>query len=88
MTSINENPDKYGRIGGTLMCGGTIIGFAKKNIGIDNYEKILELASKGNSENVDLALNDIMGGMMNVKIVLFHLWGKFPNMHKLEEKIF
>jgi len=70
------------------MGGGTLIGFAKKSIGIDNYEEILELASKGNSENVDLTLYDIMGRMMNAKIVLFHLWGKFPNMPKVEEKIF
>ena len=56
------SPDKYERVGGTLMGGGTLIGFSKKSIGIDDFEEILELANKGISENVDLTLNDIMGG--------------------------
>ena len=54
--------DKYQRVGGTLMGGGSFIGLAKRTIGIDNYEEIIELASKGNYENVDLTLKDIMKG--------------------------
>ena len=72
------SPDKYERVGGTLMGGGTLIGFSKLIIGIDNYDEILELASKGNAENVDLTLNDIMeGGADNENSVIFSL-GKIP----------
>ena len=72
------SPDKYERVGGTLMGGGTLIGFSKLIIGIDNYDEILELASKGNAENVDLTLNDIMeGGADNENSVIFSL-GKVP----------
>jgi type II pantothenate kinase len=72
------SPDKYERVGGTLMGGGTLIGFSKLIIGIDNYDEILELASKGNAENVDLTLNDIMGGGAdNENSVIFSL-GKVP----------
>ena len=72
------SPDKYERVGGTIMGGGTLIGFSKLIIGIDNYDEILELASKGNSENVDLTLNDIMrGGGDNENSVIFSL-GKIP----------
>jgi type II pantothenate kinase len=72
------SPDKYERVGGTLMGGGTLIGFAKKSIGIDNYEEILELASKGNSENVDLTLNDIMGGNDESENSVVSSLGKVP----------
>ena len=50
--------DKYERVGGTLMGGGTLIGLSKLIFGIADYDKILELASKGNNENVDLTMKD------------------------------
>ena len=72
------SPYKYERIGDTLMGGGKLIGFSKLIIGINNYDKILDLASKGNSENVDLTLNDIMvGGVENENSVISSL-GKVP----------
>ena len=72
------SPYKYERVGGTLMGGGTLIGFAKKSIGIDNYEEILNLASKGNSENVDLTLNDIMAGGDDSENSVVSSLGKVP----------
>ena len=52
--------EKYERVGGTLMGGGTLVGLSKLMIGIDDYDKILELASKGNCENVDLTKKDLL----------------------------
>ena len=72
------SPFKYERVGGTLMGGGTLIGFSKLIIGIDNYDQILELASKGNSENVDLNLNDIMGGVGDNENSVISSLGKVP----------
>jgi len=54
-----ESPKKFERVGGTLMGGGTLIGMAKLTIGMDDYNEILELASKGNCENVDITMNDM-----------------------------
>lgn len=56
------SPTKFERVGGTLMGGGTLIGLSKLIIGVDSYNEILELASKGNYENVDLTVKDIYGG--------------------------
>lgn len=52
--------EKYERVGGTLMGGGTLIGLSKLIIGVDDYDKIIELSSKGNNENVDLTKKDIL----------------------------
>ena len=54
------SPEKYERVGGTLMGGGSLIGLSKLIIGIDNYEKILELAEKGNNENIDITKKDFL----------------------------
>ena len=57
--------DKYERVGGTLMGGGTLIGLSKLIFGIDDYDKIIELASKGNNENVDLTMKDFPNNKEN-----------------------
>jgi type II pantothenate kinase len=72
------SPFKYERVGGTLMGGGTLIGVSKLILGIDNYDEILELANKGNSENVDLTLNDIMGGGGDNENSVISSLGKVP----------
>ena len=43
------------------MGGGTLMGFSKLILGVDNYDEILELANKGNNDNVDLTMKDLMG---------------------------
>ena len=55
-----STPNKYERIGGTLMGGGTLVGLSKLIFGIDDFDEILNLASKGNHENVDLMKKDIL----------------------------
>ena len=72
------SPFKYERVGGTLIGGGTFIGVSKLIFGIDNYDEILELANKGNSENVDLTLNDIMGGGGDNENSVISSLGKIP----------
>ena len=42
------------------MGGGTLIGLSKLIIGIDDYDKIIELSIKGNNENADLTKKDIL----------------------------
>lgn len=52
-----SSTEKYERVGGTLMGGGTLIGLSKLMIGIDDFDEILELASKGRNENIDITEN-------------------------------
>jgi type II pantothenate kinase len=49
-----SSKDKFERVGGTLMGGGTLIGLSKLIIGKDDFNEILEFAKKGNNENVDI----------------------------------
>ena len=70
--------DKYERIGGTLLGGGSFIGLAKKMIEMDNYDEIIELASKGNYENVDLTLKDIMKEDSKSENSVVSSFGKIP----------
>jgi type II pantothenate kinase len=46
-------------LGGTGVGGGTITGLAKELLKISDFETILEYASKGNINNVDLNVGDI-----------------------------
>jgi len=49
-------------LGGTGVGGGTLLGLGKLLLGRSSIESLLELASKGNSENLDLKVGDIVGG--------------------------
>ena len=48
-------------LGGTGVGGGTLLGLAKKMIGIDNIDHLEELAEKGDLSMVDLRIKDISG---------------------------
>ena len=70
--------DKYERIGGTLLGGGSFIGLAKTMIHLDNYDEIIELATKGNYENVDLTLKDLMKEEDKIENCVISSFGKIP----------
>jgi type II pantothenate kinase len=53
--------DQIQRVGGTLMGGGTLIGLSKLLINQDNYNDIMNLAKKGDNNNLDLLVKDIYG---------------------------
>jgi type II pantothenate kinase len=56
---IEANRDKIVHYGGSGVGGGTIVGLAKKMLGIENMNTIVDLASLGNLGNVDLLIEDI-----------------------------
>lgn len=59
-TSIIEaNRDKISHLGGTGVGGGTIIGLSKELINSTTFDHILNLAQKGNLQQVDLLIEDI-----------------------------
>ena len=57
--SVFANGDKLTYIGGTGVGGGTIIGLAKKRLGVGDINSLYELASSGNINNIDLLIGDI-----------------------------
>ena len=60
-TSI-VHAQKNGKIeymGGTGVGGGTVLGLAKKLLGISDITSLIEVASEGNLENIDLTIADI-----------------------------
>lgn len=46
-------------MGGTGVGGGTVIGLSKKLLGISDINNLIDVASEGNLENVDLTIADI-----------------------------
>lgn len=46
-------------LGGTGVGGGTLLGLAKKMIGIDNIDHLEQLAAEGDLSNVDLRIRDM-----------------------------
>ncbi|XP_020776957.1 pantothenate kinase 1a isoform X1 [Boleophthalmus pectinirostris] len=54
--------DNYKRITGTSLGGGTFLGLCCLLTGCETFEEALEMASKGDSTNVDKLVKDIYGG--------------------------
>ncbi|KAK7080541.1 Pantothenate kinase 4 [Halocaridina rubra] len=57
-----ESDDKYERIGGTSMGGGTFWGLGSLLTEARGFDELLQLASEGDHRNVDLLVKDIYGG--------------------------
>jgi len=56
---IEVNGDIITHLGGTGVGGGTIIGLAKELLKTSDFDTIVQYASKGNLNNVDLNIGDI-----------------------------
>ncbi|XP_077437422.1 pantothenate kinase 1a isoform X1 [Vanacampus margaritifer] len=54
--------DDYKRVTGTSLGGGTFLGLCCLLTGCETFEEALEMASKGDSTNVDKLVKDIYGG--------------------------
>ncbi|XP_076834380.1 pantothenate kinase 1a isoform X2 [Brachyhypopomus gauderio] len=54
--------DDYKRVTGTSLGGGTFLGLCCLLTGCETFEQALEMASKGDSTNVDKLVRDIYGG--------------------------
>ncbi|XP_068218382.1 4'-phosphopantetheine phosphatase [Palaemon carinicauda] len=57
-----EADNKYERIGGTSMGGGTFWGLGSLLTSAKGFDELLQLASEGDHRNVDLLVKDIYGG--------------------------
>jgi type II pantothenate kinase len=56
---IEVNGNIINHLGGTGVGGGTIIGLAKELLKTSDFDTIMQYASKGNIDNVDLNIGDI-----------------------------
>ena len=66
------------RMGGTMMGGGTLTGLGLLLTGLDNYDDLVELASKGDHKIVDLTVKDIYGSEKESDAVAAS-FGKIPD---------
>ena len=57
-----DRTEKCEYLGGTGVGGGTLLGLARKLLGMESIEGIVELASKGNLANINLTVGDITKG--------------------------
>lgn len=64
-----EADDKYERIGGTSMGGGTFWGLGSLLTKAKGFDELLQLASEGDHRNVDLLVKDIYGMTAAVPIM-------------------
>lgn len=56
-----DGPDKFTRISGSSLGGGTLMGIARLATGITNFEDIIKICEEGDNKNVDLLVGDIYG---------------------------
>ncbi|MGB9718373.1 MAG: BadF/BadG/BcrA/BcrD ATPase family protein [Thermoproteota archaeon] len=61
LIEVRENGRRIRHIGGTGVGGGTLLGLARKMLGISSISILVEMAEKGDSRRVDLAVGDIVG---------------------------
>jgi type II pantothenate kinase len=57
---IDARKDAISHLGGSGVGGGTILGLAKKLLSMSDFNSIMELASQGRLNQVDLLMEDIM----------------------------
>lgn len=69
-----ESDDKYERIGGTSMGGGTFWGLGSLLTKAKGFDELLHLASEGDHRNVDLLVKDIYGKISFRNHLPFCLW--------------
>ena len=54
--------DKFRRIGGTSVGGGTFLGLCSLLTGVENFQDAMDLAERGDNTRVDKMVRDIYGG--------------------------
>ena len=57
---------KVVHVGGTGVGGGTILGLSLRMLGIEEFEEVERLAERGDANNVDLTVRDIVGGPIGI----------------------
>eukprot|EP00349_Pseudokeronopsis_sp_Brazil_P011269 CAMPEP_0202973616 /NCGR_PEP_ID=MMETSP1396-20130829/51894_1 /ASSEMBLY_ACC=CAM_ASM_000872 /TAXON_ID= /ORGANISM="Pseudokeronopsis sp., Strain Brazil" /LENGTH=171 /DNA_ID=CAMNT_0049705971 /DNA_START=324 /DNA_END=839 /DNA_ORIENTATION=+ len=66
MIKVNDF-DSYSRVNGTMIGGGTLLGLGNILTGENNFDRIVELAQKGDNRNVDMLVRDIYGDFVPIE---------------------
>lgn len=61
LIEVRENGKRIRHIGGTGVGGGTLLGLARKMLGISSIGILVEMAEKGDPRRVDLTVGEIVG---------------------------
>ncbi|KAK6205335.1 fumble-domain-containing protein [Scheffersomyces amazonensis] len=80
---IGPGPDEFERIGGSSLGGGTLWGLLSLLTDAKDYNEMLEMAERGNNENVDLLVGDIYGSNYNkIGLKATHIASSFAKVFK------
>ncbi|MEM2930717.1 MAG: hypothetical protein QW797_07665, partial [Thermoproteota archaeon] len=66
LIEVRENGKRIRHIGGTGVGGGTLLGLARKMLGISSVGVLVEMAEKGDSRRVDLTVGEIVGNGIGI----------------------
>ncbi|KAH3669008.1 hypothetical protein OGAPHI_002763 [Ogataea philodendri] len=81
-----SGPDNFIRVGGSSLGGGTLWGLLSVLTTCNDFDEMLEMASKGNNEDVDLLVGDIYGkGYNKIGLKSNHI---ASSMGKVFKKVF
>jgi type II pantothenate kinase len=61
-----KNGKKINHVGGTGVGGGTVMGLARRILGINDFQTLENVASKGKTNKADLTVADIVGGPVGI----------------------
>ncbi|KAI5964439.1 hypothetical protein KGF57_000931 [Candida theae] len=76
-------PDGFERIGGSSLGGGTLWGLLSLLTDAKDYNEMLEMASQGDNENIDLLVGDIYGSNYNkIGLKANHIASSFAKVFK------
>lgn len=76
-------PKEFERIGGSSLGGGTLWGLLSLLTDANDYNEMLEMASNGNNENIDLLVGDIYGTNYNkIGLKANHIASSFAKVFK------
>lgn len=76
-------PNGFERIGGSSLGGGTLWGLLSLLTDAKDYNEMLEMAQRGNNENIDLLVGDIYGASYNkIGLKSSHIASSFAKVFK------
>lgn len=80
---VGPGPNGFERIGGSSLGGGTLWGLLLLLTDAKDYNEMLEMAQRGNNENIDLLVGDIYGSSYNkIGLKSNHIASSFAKVFK------
>lgn len=80
---VGPGPNGFERIGGSSLGGGTLWGLLLLLTDANDYNEMLEMAQRGNNENIDLLVGDIYGTSYNkIGLKSNHIASSFAKVFK------